>query len=182
MEFGLHLRKSDYLNLIGFCDVDWATDPDDKRSTTRYCVYLGSYLISWHSEKQHTVSRSSTEAEYRGLANVVAELSWLESLPEELKITKKKVPIIWGDNLSTVQLAANPVLHARTKHVELDLYFVPEKVCQKKVVVQHVPSVEQTTDVLTKPISSSKFPVLRNKLRGEDLSTLSLRGAIKEKD
>lgn len=82
------------------------------------------------------------------------------------------------DNLSTVQLAANPVLHARTKHVEFDLYFVHEKFCQKKVLVQHVPSVEQKADVLTKPISSYKFPLPRNKLRVEDLSTLSLRGAI----
>ena len=73
----------------------------------------------------------------------------------------------------------NPILHARTKHVELDLYFVREKVLQKKVMVQHVPLIDQTTDVLTKPISNSKFPLLRNKLKVEDLATLSLRGAVK---
>ena len=83
------------------------------------------------------------------------------------------------DNLSTVYLAANPLLHARTKHVELDQYFVREKVLQKKVLVQHGPSIDQTADVLTKPISSFKFPLLSNKLKVEDLATLSLRGAVK---
>ena len=81
--------------------------------------------------------------------------------------------------MSTVYLAANPLLHARTKHVELDLYFAREKVLQKKVLVQHGPSIDQTADVLTKPISSFKFPLLSNKLKVEDLATLSLRGAVK---
>ena len=85
-------------------------------------------MVSWYSKKQHTISRSSTEAEYRSLAIIVGELTWLTSLLEELRVATTKIPIIRCDNLSTVQLAANPVLHARTKHVELDLYFVREKV------------------------------------------------------
>ena len=101
----------------------------------------------------------------------MGELTWLTSLLEELRVATTKIPIIRCDNLSTVQLAANPVLHARTKHVELDLYFVREKVLWKKVLVQHVPSIDQTADVLTKLISSSKFPLLRNKLKVEDLAT-----------
>ena len=84
--------------------------------------------MSWYSKKQHTISHSSTEAEYRSLAIIVGELTWLTSLLEELRVATIKIPIIWCDNLSTVQLATNPVLHARTKHVELDLYFVREKV------------------------------------------------------
>ena len=85
-------------------------------------------MVSWYSKKQHTISRSSIEAEYRSLANIVAELTWLTSLLEELRVATTKIPIIRCNNLSTVQLAANPVLHARTKHVELDLHFVREKV------------------------------------------------------
>lgn len=91
-------------------------------------ISLGANLVSWSSKKQHTISRSSTEAEYRSLVNVTAELSWIVSLLGELKAKSEKVPVVCCDNLSTVQLAANPVLHAQTKHVELDLYFVREKV------------------------------------------------------
>ena len=85
----------------------------------------------------------------------MGELTWLTSLLEELRVTTTKIPIIWCDNLCTVQLATNPILHARTKHVELDLYFVREKVLWKKVLVQQVPLIDQTIDVLTKPISNS---------------------------
>lgn len=110
MDFGLHLRKSEQSNLEAFCDADWAIDPYDRRYTSGYCVYLGRNLVSWQSKKQHAVSRSSTEAKYRSLAQVVAELSRLTSLLGELKVAIPKVPVVWCDNLSTVQLAANPIL------------------------------------------------------------------------
>ncbi|XP_024020247.1 uncharacterized protein LOC112091288 [Morus notabilis] len=180
LDFGLHLQKSTQLNLLGFCDADWASDPDDRKSTSGYCVYLGSNIVSWCSKKQHTISRLTTEAEYRSLANVVAKVTWLLSLLKELKVDIQTRPVVWCDNLSTVQLAANPVLHARTKHVELDLYFVREKVIHKVIDVKHVPAIDQAADVLTKPISSSKFPALRHKLKVESLSTLSLRGAVRD--
>ncbi|PON95767.1 hypothetical protein TorRG33x02_085960 [Trema orientale] len=77
---GLVLRRSTELKLVGFCDADWATDPDDRRSTSSYCLYFGENLVSWHYKKQHTVSRSSTETEHRSLANLVAEITWVQSL------------------------------------------------------------------------------------------------------
>ena len=76
-------------------------------------------------------------------------------------------------------LSANLVLHARTKHIELDLYFVCKKVIQKFIDVRHVPSGDQTTDLFTKAIPSSKFPLLRSKLKVLDLSALSLRGDVR---
>ncbi|EXB49968.1 hypothetical protein L484_005305 [Morus notabilis] len=65
--------------------------------------------------------------EYRSLANVVAEITWLMSLLKELRVEMQGRPVVWCDNLSTVQLAANPVSHARTKHVELDLYLFEKR-------------------------------------------------------
>ena len=76
-------------------------------------------------------------------------------------------------------LSANLVLHARTKHIKLDLYFVREKVFQKLIDVRHVPSSDQTTDLFTKAIPSSRFPLLRSKLKVLDFSTLSLRGGVR---
>lgn len=164
----------------GYCDADWASDPDDRRSTSSICVYLGCNLVTWQSKKQHTVSRSSTEAEYRSLAHLVAEITWIQSLLAELQITPPKVPTIWCNNLSVVLLSANPVQNAHTKHIKLDLYFVREKVLQGTIDVKHVPTLDQVADVLTKAISSNRFYDLRTKLRVEALRTLSLRGHVSD--
>lgn len=78
LEFGLVLRKASTataLDLVGFCDANRASDKDDRRSTSGYRVYLGPKLIAWQSQKQHTIFRSSTEAKYRSLANLIAEMS-----------------------------------------------------------------------------------------------------------
>lgn len=118
LELGLSLQPAPYtsLRLEGFCDADWASDPDDRRSTSGFCVYLGPNPVSWQSKKQHTISRSSTEAEYRSLAQLTAELTWISSLLTELDIHLPHPPVVWCDK-STVLLSANPVQHARTKHI-----------------------------------------------------------------
>ncbi|KAL5546482.1 hypothetical protein UlMin_006169 [Ulmus minor] len=74
---GILLRRSETLNLTGFCDADWENDLHDRRSTTGFCIYLGRNVVSWSSKKQPVVSRSSTKVEYRSLANATSELIWL---------------------------------------------------------------------------------------------------------
>jgi len=164
MSYGLLLKKSASLHLVAFCDSDWASDVDDRKSTSGFCVYLGQNPITWSSKKQPTVSRSSTEAEFRSLAATVTEILWLQSLLKELHVQPTTVPLVHCDNLSVVLLAANPVLHSKTKHMEIDLYFVRELVLQKKIRVQHLPSSAQVADILTKSISSTMFPLFRTKL------------------
>ncbi|GJW41650.1 putative RNA-directed DNA polymerase [Tanacetum coccineum] len=114
--------------LEAFSDADWAGDSDDRRSTGGFAIYLGSNLISWTARKQRTVSRSSTEAEYKALADTVAELTWLQALLNELGIRSSSTPILRCDNLFATYLSANPIFDARTKHVEIDYHFVREKV------------------------------------------------------
>ena len=80
MAMGLTLTASPDTSLVAYSDADWARCPDTRRSTSGYCVYLGPSLISWSSKRQPTVSRSSGEAEYRAVANAVAECSWLRQL------------------------------------------------------------------------------------------------------
>lgn len=160
--------------ITGFCDADWAFDPDDRRSTSGACIYLGPNLVSWWAKKQTLVVRSSVEAEYRSLTQAAAEILWIQSLLQELQIPSK-VPQVYCDNLSTVSLAHNPVLHSRTKHMELDIFFVRERVLSKTLMVSHVPAQDQWPDILTKPLSTTRFTYLRDKLRVFD-NTLSLRG------
>ena len=77
---GLFFPVQNSLNLIAFADVDWASCVDTRRSTSGFCVFLGNNLLSWRSKKQLTVSKSSTEAEYRVLSSVTSEIVWLSKL------------------------------------------------------------------------------------------------------
>jgi histone deacetylase 1/2 len=74
LDIGLRIRKSNSTLVCGFSDADWAGSIDDRRSTGGFAIYLGSNLISWSARKQATVSRSSTEAEYKAMANATAEV------------------------------------------------------------------------------------------------------------
>ncbi|KAI4339015.1 hypothetical protein MLD38_024004 [Melastoma candidum] len=117
---GLPLNATDTTRLVTFADADWAACPTTRRSTTGYAVYLGSTLISWRSKKQPTVARSSTEAEYRAMAYAVAETNWLSSLARELHISLSRPLLVCCDNLGATYLAANPIQHNRTKHMDID--------------------------------------------------------------
>ena len=126
---------------------------------------MGSNPISWTARKQCTVSRSSTESEYKALADTVAEITWLEALLNELGITSKVSPTLWCDNLGATYLSANLVFHAQMKHVEVDYHFVREKVAQGKLRVQFISTRDQIADVFTKPLPSQRFLMLRSKLQ-----------------
>ncbi|GKB34570.1 ribonuclease H-like domain-containing protein [Tanacetum coccineum] len=140
VDFGLQLYASATTSLVGFTDVDWAGCLSTRRSTSGYCVFLGDNLLSWSSKRQHTISRSSAEAEYRGVANVVAETAWLRNLLRELHSPLSTATLVYCDNVSAVYLSANPVQHHRTKHIEIDIHFVRDMVTAGQVRVLHVPS------------------------------------------
>lgn len=151
-------------SLRAYSDSDWATDQDDRKSVSGSCIYFGLNLISWSSKKQQVVARSSTEAEYRSMAHTTTELLWIQSLLQELKVPFRTPTLLW-DNLSVVALTHNPILHSRTKHIELDIHFVRERVISKQLQVLHVSSTEQLADLLTKPLSPAKYASIRDKLK-----------------
>ena len=125
---------------------------------------LGGNLISWSSKRQTTVSRSSAEAEYRAVANGVAETAWLRQLLQELHRPLTKSTLVYCDNVSAVYLSTNPVQHQRTKHVEIDLHFVRERVAVGDVRVLHVPTTSQFADIFTKGLPTSVFTEFRSSL------------------
>ncbi|XP_071726755.1 uncharacterized mitochondrial protein AtMg00810-like [Rutidosis leptorrhynchoides] len=108
---GLQLTKSSLSSLVCYTDADWGGYPDTRRSTSGYCVFLGGHLVSWSAKRQPTVSRSSAEAEYRGVANVVSESCWLRNIPLELHCPLSKATIVFCDNVSAIFLSGNPVQH-----------------------------------------------------------------------
>jgi Reverse transcriptase (RNA-dependent DNA polymerase) len=163
-DHGITLNPAKNFQLFAYCDADWAGCPDDRRSTTGYCIYLGSNLLSWSSKKQPTVARSSTEAEYRSLAVTSAELIWLHYLMAELQLSCTAPPILYCDNVGATYLASNPMFHARTKHVEIDFHFVRDRIISRNLTVQFLSSADQLADIMTKPLSISRFLNIRSKL------------------
>lgn len=164
LNLGLHLYPTAPSQLIAYTDADWGGCPDTRRSTSGYCVFLGDNLISWSAKRQPTVSRSSVEAEYRGVANVVSETCWLRNLLLKLHTPIKHATLVFCDNVSAVYLSGNPVQHQRTKHVEPDIHFVREKVTLGHVRVSHIPSAYQYADIFTKGLPRQLFLDFRSSL------------------
>ena len=132
-------------------------------------------------KKQHVVSRSIIESEYSTLALAATKLTWVQSLLQELKIPLPTCPLIWYDNMSASSLAANPDCHARTKHLEIDLHFVRDKVLQQDLKVRFMPSCDQLADCLTKTLVAARHQYLRSKL-GVTQTPFRLRGAVRDDD
>lgn len=176
---GILLQSCPTLQLYGYSDADWAVSLEDRKSMGAYCVFFGNSFMSWSSKKQHTVSRSSTESEYRALAKLAAEVLWIRSLLQEISYPLNATSVLWCDNLSSQALATNPVLHSRSKHIEIDLHFIRDKIASRVLEVRYVPSSDQLADCLTKSLSHSSFISFRNKLGVHNHSHPSLRGNVK---
>uniref|UniRef100_A0A2N9FJH4 CCHC-type domain-containing protein n=1 Tax=Fagus sylvatica TaxID=28930 RepID=A0A2N9FJH4_FAGSY len=165
MFHGLHFSAHSTLDLCAYSDADWAGDPTDRRSTTGFCFFLGDSLISWRSKKQHIVSRSSTEAEYRALADTTSELLALRWLLEDMGVTHSSPTVIHCDNRSAIQIAHNDVFHERTKHIEIDCHLVRHHLSAGILHLLPVSSSDQTADIFTKTFPPGRFRDLVSKLK-----------------
>lgn len=161
---GLFYSSASTFHIEAYCDSDWAACPQTRRSLSGYCILLGNNAISWKTKKQTTVARSSCEAEYRSMANVVCELLWITYILQDFHI-KPSLPIpLWCDNKSALQIASNPVYHKRTKHIEIDCHVVRDKCREEFIKPQHVPSQLQLADMFTKSLASPQLTSLMTKL------------------
>ncbi|GAV75211.1 hypothetical protein CFOL_v3_18690 [Cephalotus follicularis] len=147
---GILMHSSNNFNLTAYCDSNWATCPMTSKSITGYCIKLGDSLISWKSKRQATVSRSSAEAEYRAMGATTCEVVWILGLLADLDVKGVEPVSLRGDNKAALHIAANPIYHERTKHIEIDCHLVREKIQQGVVKTEYVATHEQPTDILTK--------------------------------
>ncbi|KAE8674743.1 hypothetical protein F3Y22_tig00111718pilonHSYRG00018 [Hibiscus syriacus] len=165
LDYGLTFTgASNALDVTAFADADWGGNLDDRRSISGHVVYVGACPVVWCSRKQKTVSRSTIEAEYRSVAKAASEVTWINSLLGELGVKNRIPSVIWCDNTSVVALSTNPMYHAQSKHVDMDVHFVREKVEAKQLQVNYVPACNQVEDGLTKSLTKGAFEVFRDQL------------------
>jgi hypothetical protein len=138
LSHGLQLHSSSPASMVTYTNADWAGCPDTRRSTSGFCVYLGDNLVSWSLKRQHTVSRSSAEAEYRAVANTIVEATWIRQLLYEFHRPSPPTTVVFCDNVSAVYMSTNPVQHQCTKHIEIDLHFVRDRVAMGQVCQRYV--------------------------------------------
>ncbi|GAA0153632.1 hypothetical protein LIER_11824 [Lithospermum erythrorhizon] len=128
---------------------------------TGWVVILDSSVISWKTKKQHTVSRSSTEAEYRSMATITAELKWIKAL---LDVHHNKSMTLFCDRQFALHIAQNPIFHKRTKHIDVDCHYVRDAIQDGLIATAHVSLEEQLADIFTKALGKRKFLYLYCKL------------------
>jgi hypothetical protein len=144
------------LTLMGFVDTNWASDVNDRRSTSGYIFMLAGCAISWSSKKQMSVTLSSTEAEYIAGAHAVKELIWLRQLLTGLGLEINSPTLLHMDNQLAIAIAKNPAFHKRTKHIEVRYHFLKSKVESKEIELAYVPTMDQTADTMTKGLPREK--------------------------
>ncbi|GJX15713.1 ribonuclease H-like domain-containing protein [Tanacetum coccineum] len=166
---GIHFVKTSGMFLSAFSYADWAKCVITRKSVTGYCVFFNSSLISWKSKKQNTLSKSSTEAEYRALASVTSEVIWILNFLKDLKIENLLPVNLHCDSNSAIKIAANPVFHERTKHLEIDLHFVREIFLKGVVKTVKVDSANQIANVFTKGLGTIQHKNFLEKLGMYDI-------------
>jgi hypothetical protein len=150
--------------LHGYTDSDWMGSTVDRKSTSGYCFSLGSAMISWSSRRQGSIAQSTVEAEYIVASAASREAVWLKKLLSDLFNVELEPILIHCDNQSCIKLSENPVFHDRSKHIEMRYQYVRDMVQKNILSIQYVPTAEQTADILTKPLSLTKFVYFRDKL------------------
>ncbi|MCI15401.1 copia protein [Trifolium medium] len=161
---GLFYPASSTIQLKAFSDSDWATCPTSRKSITGFCIFLGDSLISWKSKKQATVSKSSSEAEYRALASTTCEIQWLTYLLRDLQVAFTTPALLYCDSQSARHIASNPTFHERTKHIDIDCHIVREKLHAHLFHLLPISSIHQLADFFTKQLEAPPFQRLLSKL------------------
>ncbi|KAK6115540.1 hypothetical protein DH2020_007809 [Rehmannia glutinosa] len=167
---GLFYSANSPLQLIGFCDADWARCKETRRSISGFAIFLGDSLISWKAKKQPTISRSSTETEYRVVASISCEVQWFVYLLHDMKIQHPQPATIYTDNTSAIPITQNPVLHSRTKHIDVRYHFIRDHVEKKDITLEYISTDKQLANIFTKPLCESRFEELKNELGLIELS------------
>jgi hypothetical protein len=164
VSYGVKYEKCQSFKLHGFSDSDWAGSIEDMKSTSRYCFTFGSGVFSWCSKKQEIVAQSTAEAEFIAASAAVNQALWLQKILRDLHMEEEKPTEISVNNQAAIAISHNPVFHGKTKHFNIKLYFLREVQKNGDVKLIYCKSVDQLSDLFTKPLPVSRFEFLRTRL------------------
>jgi len=171
INLGLWYPKNSTCNLIGYSYSDFAGCKTDRKSTSGTCHFIGSALVSWHSKKHNSVTLSTAEAEYIFAGSCCTQILWMKQQLSDYRIILDHIPIRC-DNTSAINLSKNPVLHSRTKHIEIRHHFLRDHVQKKDCVLKFVDTKNQLADIFTKPLPKETFFAIRRELGLSDINDL----------
>ncbi|KAI3733482.1 hypothetical protein L6452_12925 [Arctium lappa] len=160
---GLWYPKDSGFDLTGYSDSDFAGCKLDIKSTTGGCQLLGGKLVSWTSKKQNSVSTSTAEAEYVAAGSCCSQILWMRNQLLDYDLQLSKIPI-YCDSTSAIAIANNPVLHSKTKHIEIRYHFIRDHVMNGDIELHFIPTDFQLADIFTKPLDETRFNFLISEL------------------
>lgn len=161
---GIVYRASDTIDKpMAYCDSDYGGDLGDRKSVSGFVVMMNGGPINWKSKKQSVVALSTAEAEYMALSITAKHALWVRNFNKEInRDFGDHSIIIKVDNKAAIAMAYNPVLQAKTKHIDIPVHHIRDEVKKGKISVEHISGIANPADILTKPLS----PVLHQKCVG----------------
>ena len=163
LEVGIWYSKDGDFKVISYSDSDYAGCKIDRKSTIGTCQMMGNRLVSWFSKKQNSISTSTAEAEYIAAGSCCAQVLWIRQQLRDYGIEEREIPIMCG-NTTAIAITENPVLHSRTKHIDVRHHFIRDHLEKKDVMVLYIPTEDQLADIFTKALDSERFAKLRTEL------------------
>jgi hypothetical protein len=161
-DLGITFKGTD-TSVLGYTDADYAGDVDTRRSTTGYVFIMNGGAITWQSKRQPTVAVSTTEAEYMAAAAAIKEALWLRKLLIDLRLDPGAM-IIKADNQGAIKVLKNPIMSARSKHIDVMHNFARERVVRNEIKFEYISTNLMLADILTKPVPKAKLDFCRENM------------------
>ena len=172
VDYGLFYKMGLKIDLVDFTDSDYAEDLDNRKSTSGYAFMLGSGAVSWSSKKQPIVTLSTTEAEFVAATTCSCQAIWMRKILEDLHFERQGPTTIFCDNNSTIKLSKNPILHGRSKHIDVKYHFLRKLTRNGTLDLIYCRSEDHIADIFTKSLKWPMFQKLRKLLGVSKLENL----------
>lgn len=162
--FGIFYKKGGNKELAAYTDSDYAGDLEDRKSTAGYVFMLSSGAVSWSSRKQPIVTLSTTEAEFVAAAACACQAVLMKRILKKVSYDQVDCTTVFCDISSTIKLSTNPIMHGRSKHIDVRFHFLRDLTKEGVVQLIHCGTQDQVADVMTKPLNLNQFKKLRGML------------------